>query len=762
MATKLFLRNTQDNGITDAAVAAVIFDMLPTAGSASDTAGASTTASGTEIQYVDHLTLNPVTVAWISGRAPAGGFTLTAADISVWQHESNMNANIGGRFRIYKYSGGTLTELGGGPFNDGVEMNTAAREDTWAANPTDTSFAENDRIVLKLFITNVGTMASGHTGTLTYNAADGTTGDSFFNIAETVTFKDEANAGTMAVTNAADTQSASGKVTVKGVVGEPSLLVDNFTSQGSLDFSSNNSYAQSFQGDGKVLKKVGWRLGRSGGTGNVVAKLYGHSGTFGVNGTPFGLIATSTSSVDITTLGAAAEVQFSFDPVLLVNGASYFVSVEYDGGANSLLTMSRYTSNATTGNPASKTGASNWVNATADYNVRVYSLAVQADTMSASGTVGSSGRTGTIAVTNANDSLSASGKVSAKGTIAASNAADTSAASGKVSVKGTLSATNGGDSPSISGKVSAKGTVAATNAGDSPSIAGKVSTKGAISHTNANDASNISGTVGSGGAVSGTIAVTNAGDSPSLSGKVVARGTMAATNAGDSPALSGKVSVKGSSAATNAADTSAISGKVATTGAIAAQNAGDAGAASGSVATRGQISATGGQDASAFSGTVSLPPVTGSMSAQSFADFMAALGLVGRPQGSGGPDAEIEEERWLKERAKAAKTRYAKPKKKLKDATPAVAGTDTSSSSSVTTKAGAAPVVPKDSPARVAGAETPGSRVAETVSPSLGLETVTSVKVTGVAAPVADESDTREQEDEEAVALAAALLLMDE
>ena len=191
MATQLKLRDTTLNGITDAAVADLILDMVDAFGASSDTTVTNTTAGGTQIQLTK--TVGGSTVAWISGRAPAGGFTLTAADISAWQRESNMNANIQGSFRIFKRTAaGVLTELAGGPFLDSAEMNTADREDLWTANPTDTAFAENDRIVLKVYLANFGTMGGGFTGTHTFNAASAATGDSFFNIAETVAFKAEA------------------------------------------------------------------------------------------------------------------------------------------------------------------------------------------------------------------------------------------------------------------------------------------------------------------------------------------------------------------------------------------------------------------------------------------------------------------------------------------------------------------------------------------------------------------------------------------
>ena len=186
MATKLFLRSTQANGI-----GAAYFDMLVVAGSASTTGVVTTTASGTEIQWTK--TVGGTELLFISGRAPVGGFTLTTTDISIWAHESGTGVNAGGGYRLFKRDGITSveTELLGGLYEDGVEFTkTTPTEMAWAGNPTDTIFLENDRILLKLKAVDVGTMGAG-TATLTYNAADAGTGDSFLNIAETVSFKAE-------------------------------------------------------------------------------------------------------------------------------------------------------------------------------------------------------------------------------------------------------------------------------------------------------------------------------------------------------------------------------------------------------------------------------------------------------------------------------------------------------------------------------------------------------------------------------------------
>lgn len=210
--TTLWLRDTTNNGITGTGDG-ILYDMVDVQGAASATSVTNTTASGTEIQLTD--TAGGSTLAWISGRAPSGGFTLTSTDIWINALESSMNANVGGRYRVFKRtSAGVLTELGGGPFNDGVEFATALTTMTWSGNVTDTAFAEDDRILLRVYLTNVGTMASGFTATIDF----GGTGafDAHFNIAETVSFKAESAGAdlTLSKTLGAATSAATATVDV--------------------------------------------------------------------------------------------------------------------------------------------------------------------------------------------------------------------------------------------------------------------------------------------------------------------------------------------------------------------------------------------------------------------------------------------------------------------------------------------------------------------------------------------------------------------
>ena len=189
MATTLYLRNTTTNGITDTGDT-VVYDMVIDDGAAVDTDQVTLTAGGTNIQWT--ATAGGNSVAWISGRVPSGGFTLTTGTFSGWFLESNMNDEAGGRVRLYKYTPGIplIVELVGSPFDDGVEFGTTITEMTWTTNPTDTAFLEDDRILLRVFATNTTTMTAG-TADFQFNAAAASTGDSFWQLAENVTFKPE-------------------------------------------------------------------------------------------------------------------------------------------------------------------------------------------------------------------------------------------------------------------------------------------------------------------------------------------------------------------------------------------------------------------------------------------------------------------------------------------------------------------------------------------------------------------------------------------
>ena len=349
MATALKLRNTTLNGITDTGDS-IVYDMVDAFGASADTAVTNTQASGTEIQLTK--TAGGSTVAWISGRVPAGGFTLTATDISAWQHESNMLANIGGRYRVFRYQPGpTITELGGGPFNDGVEMNTSAREDLWAGNVTDQAFSENDRILLRLYLTNVGTMASGHTGTLTFNAASAATGDSFFNIAETVAFKSDpiplnggAGVGSYSVTGiAASTlynrrlDAASGSHSITGTTATTSKNITTTAASGA--FAVTGTSAGTFHNYLVVADAGSYSVTGTTATTQKSIITSASSGAFSITGITASTLYNRLLTADAGSLSIVGTTAVTQKSILLaaltgmLNITGQDVSTSYSGGS---------------------------------------------------------------------------------------------------------------------------------------------------------------------------------------------------------------------------------------------------------------------------------------------------------------------------------------------------------------------------------------------------------------------------------------------
>jgi hypothetical protein len=173
----------------------------------------------------------------------------------------------------------------------------------------------------------------------------------------------------------------------------------------------------------------------------------------------------------------------------------------------------------------------------------------------------SSGVSGSVATTNANDTSAASGTTTVTGSLARTNANDTSAASGSTTVTGSLARTNANDTSSASGTTTVTGSLATTNANDTISASGAVGSDvtGTVNATNANDTSAASGTT----TVTGSVAKTNANDTSAASGTTTVTGSLARTNADDSVSASGAVgSVSGTVDYTNRNDSVAASGEV--------------------------------------------------------------------------------------------------------------------------------------------------------------------------------------------------------
>jgi hypothetical protein len=106
--------------------------------------------------------------------------------------------------------------------------------------------------------------------------------------------------------------------------------------------------------------------------------------------------------------------------------------------------------------------------------------------------------TGTLALTQADQTVSAQGKVLVGGTLAVTEDPDTISGAGKVLVGGTLSITEAADTISAAGSVLVSGTLSATEAPDTISAAGKVLVGGTLSISEDPDTILAAGTVSGG------------------------------------------------------------------------------------------------------------------------------------------------------------------------------------------------------------------------------------------------------------------------
>lgn len=226
------------------------------------------------------------------------------------------------------------------------------------------------------------------------------------------------------------------------------------------------------------------------------------------------------------------------------------------------------------------------------------------DTASASGT-SVLNITGTIAVTEASDTSAGTGTSSITGSIAVTEADDTSSGSGTETITGTIAATESSDTASASGTsvVNATGTIAVTEVGDTLSATGTETITGTIAVTESDDTCSATGVFGD--AVSGSIAVTETDDTVSASGLAGIRGSIAINEDDDTASASGLLSISGSSATTEEADTASASGLLLIVGGLSVTESDDTSSASGSVNTdvSGTIAVTEADDVMSASGS---------------------------------------------------------------------------------------------------------------------------------------------------------------
>lgn len=107
-------------------------------------------------------------------------------------------------------------------------------------------------------------------------------------------------------------------------------IIDSY-SESNFVTDTTITVGQSFTGDGQTLDSAKFYLKREGSpSGNVVAKIYAHSGTFGTSSLPTGAALATSDNVDVSTIGTGsyALVDFPFsgaNRITLANGTKYVV-----------------------------------------------------------------------------------------------------------------------------------------------------------------------------------------------------------------------------------------------------------------------------------------------------------------------------------------------------------------------------------------------------------------------------------------------------
>ena len=335
MATSLFLTAGVTNGI------GTFFDVATSAGASTSTGIVNTAASGTNIQWT--RTAGGTVLEWISGGVPAAGWTFAgSATMKAWGLESANQANAGFRLRLYKraFATGTITEITGSPWDKGTEFTTSNVAYSWTFTPTSTAFVENDRLVIRLFITNIGTMGGSQTCTVSYGNSTANSADSNLAITETVAFKSEGispGVGASTGTGALAGVGASAFAAVGALTGG-----DSMAAHGAAAFTAVGALTGGDQMVG-VGTGIVTGVGALAGTGSLAAvgasafKVPGSpTGTgslAGVGASAFAALGTLTGAGNLAGIGASSATAVG---ALSGTGVLAGIGVDTDTGVGML------------------------------------------------------------------------------------------------------------------------------------------------------------------------------------------------------------------------------------------------------------------------------------------------------------------------------------------------------------------------------------------------------------------------------------------
>lgn len=199
-------------------------------------------------------------------------------------------------------------------------------------------------------------------------------------------------------------------------------------------------------------------------------------------------------------------------------------------------------------------------------------------------------------------------------------------------VTGTLNLTQANQTISAAGNVPVVGTLNLTQANETLSAAGGPTVAGTLAVTQANQTLSATGTVPSAG-ITGTLAITQDNQTLGAAGTILVAGTLAVTQANQTLSATGAVTVGGTLNFTQANQTLAALGAVLVSGALSATQANQTLSSAGTVTVTGALNLTQANQTLAATGTVPLPAITGTLVLTELPDTLMAHGTV--PGGGG-------------------------------------------------------------------------------------------------------------------------------
>lgn len=146
-----------------------------------------------------------------------------------------------------------------------------------------------------------------------------------------------------------------------------SVLIDKYPeSNANYDYGNYYSVGQSFKNNvaSTKLDSVKFYMKKSGSpTGNIVAQVYNHTGTYGTSSLPTGSALATSDNVDVSTIGTSLSlINFNFSGVnriTLSKDSIYVVVYQYGNGnsTNFVVFYGDNTSPTHSGNLVKKTGS---------------------------------------------------------------------------------------------------------------------------------------------------------------------------------------------------------------------------------------------------------------------------------------------------------------------------------------------------------------------------------------------------------------------